>query len=39
MLKNFFLDLLRRNFRFGRMWYSRAANMAGCLAVPSVHLT
>ena len=38
-MKNDFLELLRNNFRFGRMLYSRTVNMAGCVAVPMVYLS
>lgn len=37
-MKNYFLALLRRNFRFGRMCNSRTAVMAGCCAAPMVPL-
>ena len=37
-MKNYFLELLRRNFRFGRMCYSRTDHMAGCLIAPMVPL-
>ena len=33
-MRNPFLELLRQNFRFGRMRRSRAENMAGCCAAP-----
>ena len=38
-MKNYFLELLRNNFRFGRMRHSRAVNMAGCFAAPLVPLS
>ena len=38
-MKNHFLELLRRNFRFGRMRNSRTAVMAGCCAAPMVPLS
>ena len=31
-------DLLRSNFRCGRMLYSRTVNVAGCFSAPMVHL-
>lgn len=37
-MKNYFLELLRRNFRFGRMCNSRTAYMAGCSIAPTVPL-
>ena len=37
-MKNFFLQLLRRNFRFGRMLCSRTAFMAGCIVAPTAAL-
>ena len=33
-MRNLFLELLRQNFRFGRMRGSRAENMAGRCAAP-----
>ena len=33
-MRNRFLDLLRRNFRFGRMLRSRTVLMAGSFSVP-----
>ena len=38
MKKNFF-NLLRSNFRCGRMLNSRTVNVAGRLVVPTVHLS
>ena len=35
-MKNVFLELLRSNFRCGRMLYSRTVAMAGCLGAPIV---
>ncbi len=35
-MRNRFLDLLRRNFRFGRMLRSRTVPMAGPFAVPEI---
>lgn len=37
-MKNHFLQLLRRNFRFGRMRRSRTVHMAGCVGMPAVPL-
>ena len=37
-MKNVFVELLRRNFRFGRMCNSRADDMAGCMIMPMVPL-
>lgn len=36
-MKNVFLELLRSNFRCGRMLYSRTVDMAGCFNAPTVH--
>lgn len=38
-MKNVFVELLRRNFRFGRMRGSRTAHMAGCGNTPMVPLS
>ena len=35
-MRNPFLELLRQNFRFGRMCRARAENMAGCVLRPWV---
>ena len=35
-MKNIFFDLLRSNFRCGRMLNSRADAMAGCIDAPTV---
>ena len=32
-----FEQLLRSNFRCGRMLYSRTVHMAGCVGAPTVH--
>ena len=37
-MKNYFLELLRRNFRFGRMCNSRTVHMVGCFVMPMVPL-
>lgn len=37
-MQNYFLKLLRSNFRCGRMLSSRAVNLAGRAAAPTVHL-
>lgn len=37
-MKNIFFELLRSNFRCGRMLYSRAVGMAGCIDVPTLLL-
>ena len=36
-MKNVFFDLLRTNFRCGRMLYSRAVAMAGCFGAPTAY--
>ena len=36
-MKRVFFDLLRSNFRYGRMRYSRTADVAGCFGAPFVH--
>lgn len=37
-MKNDFVELLRRNFRFGRMPNSRTDGMAGRVVMPTVPL-
>jgi hypothetical protein len=37
-MSRYFFHLLRSNFRCGRMFNSRADDMAGCFAVPTNHL-
>lgn len=38
-MKNVFLNLLRSNFRCGRMLYSRTVEMAGRFGAPFVHMS
>ena len=37
-MKLYFQDLLRSNFRCGRMLYSRTVHMAGCFTAPTGRL-
>ena len=36
-MKIVFFDLLRSNFRCGRMLYSRTVDVAGCFDAPTVY--
>ena len=38
-MKNVFFNLLRSNFRCGRMLYSRTVAMAGRFGAPFVHMS
>lgn len=37
-MKYVFCELLRSNFRCGRMLHSRTVDMAGCFGAPTVHM-